>query len=330
MFSQSSKSASPQSSARFASPQTNTVEGGSEASPLLRRSQFGYRPQAALSLQPKIETATWAQILASEQIPAVDATAACRSPNAPADGYYFILSRELELRLIQNGGGVVARFGGRKCHRKGQAIHMYSYGDAPDEPYVDDLGEYTVTDIAEFNWDKVSDRLSSSLGASRTGARGPYAETTLLRIVKKADAKKQDGVFPDAHFRYEILKEGSLGKLKDMPKLLVIDLREESQRAATPFEDALVVDFPVSGSPLKSEKFRWNVLIRELDQTKIKMSSVIDAVQKSDTLTRPILVVGNGAGDARPFWILRELSLLNFEKVFWYDGSAEKIKPYLK
>ncbi len=297
---------------------------GASVAPVVRPRQFrfGISGVAAFAQQPKIQTATWSAILAKEKLVPIDETTGCKVIGNSLESYYPNLSADLNNRLVELNGGILPRYGVKKCHKKGQTIHVSYFGDGAAELYVDAVGDFKIVDIVELDREKVSEEFWKSLGVNSMNINSPFAKMALLRVEKQAEAKLE--TLPSVHFRYPQLTEASFGMLQGK-KVVVVDLRDSASRAALTLPNAIALDFPVASGPLKSEKFRWDVKIGDLERSPAKMEPVAQTAKD-----QTIVVVGNSADDGRPFWILREFSNLNFENVLWYMGSADKLKTALQ
>lgn len=288
---------------------------------------YGVGTQAVFAHQPKLTTEAWTAALAKERLVSVAESAKCRDGVTAPDEIYQILSLELRDLLVANGGGVVVRYGRRKCQRKGQTLTLQYYGHFPDEAYISNMGTYTVLDIVELDRDRVSNGFWSLLKTSREANRSPYTEMMLLRIEKKGDAKPETDLAPTTHFRYTHLAESDLetaAVFKKSVSPVILDLRKSALRTATPIPGAVAIEFKTEGGPLRSDTFRWDVKNSDIAAAEILMQPIMDLAKTSEK-ERPIVLVGTDAKDGRPFWMLRGLSMLGFEKVYWYNGSAEKL-----
>lgn len=287
---------------------------------------YGVGTQAVFAQQPKLDPAAWAAALAKEKLTPVEESAKCKEKDAAADEYYQILSIDLRDRLIANGGGVVARYGGKKCQRKGQTLTLQYYGQGPEENYIANMGVYSVAEVVELDRERVSNDLWSLLKTSREENRSPHSKMMLLRIEKRGDTKADSSGPPTTHFRYKYLNDAKLDSTPDLKKSaepVILDLRSAALQKSAPILGATPIEFKTEGSPLKGDAFRWDVKVSEIEKTNVALQPVMDLAKNSDK-TKPLFVVGENEKDGRPFWLLRSLSALGFENVYWFNGSAEK------
>ncbi len=293
---------------------------------------YGVGTQAVFAQQPKLDLAVWSAALAKEKLVAVEASAKCQDKGFEPEPFYQILSSDLRDRLVANGGGVIVRYGAKKCQRKGQTLTLQYYGNSQDEAYVSNMGLYKIAEIVELDRDRVSNDLWSVLKTSREENRSPHSKMMLLRIERSGDAKPESNRPPTTHFRYKYLSEANLETTADIKKAadpIILDLRSAALQKSAPIANATPVEFKTEGSPLKGDAFRWDVKVADVEKTNIGMQPVMDLAKSADK-SKAIIVVGAGETDGRPFWLLRSLSTLRFENVYWYNGSAEKLAAAIR
>lgn len=306
-----------------------------------KKAPFGQRPQAIFAKQPKLDEAAWKSWLSSYKLSGVDKTKKCADAKASEeglDGTYQVLSKALRDRLIENGGGVVARFGGRRCHRVGQTLQFVYFGESSDEPYVSDLGGFLVDAIVEFDRKKMPPQFWQVLGLEPldvASISNPFSETTLLNVSKVKGSTGAGKQVPE-HFRYPRLRDSDLTdsqfkKAVSADAVKVIDIRSTAKRDASPIPASTNFEYIVRDSAgAEVKEFRWDLRVRDLEKAVIPADKVFEASTRPNGAPTLVIVVGDGASDARPFWLLRDLSGLEVPNARWYVGDPGKLAEALK
>lgn len=326
-----------------AEPSQTSAEGDVISSkpisaPVAVRTSFGYQPQAALSKQRTIDDVFWKEWLAKEKFTESDQTKRCAMKPGEPDGVYQVIAKELRDVLVANSGGVVARFGGRKCHQVGQRIRFVYFGNEPDEPYLAELGEFVVKGIVEFDREKASDDFWNKIGVDPLAVRSirnPYPDITLLRVNREEKSSTVGMGLPE-HFRYPKLGSSDLLNMQknsasNPTKFVTLDLRDRAIRETHPIRDAIVID-PSSALPAWSQlaKFQSELKVREVEKIPLDIQKLSEAQRGGGGKTVFFVLVGNSSTDARPLLLMKILSDLEIARAGWYVDDVAKLSEILK
>lgn len=311
---------------------------------VVTRAPFGQRPQAAFAKQKKMDSSAWRSLTDKYKLDQLPKTKKCQSLETssavgnPQDGAYQVLSKLLRERLVENGGGIVARYGGKRCHSVNQELQFVYFGESPDEPYVSEMGSYKIESIVEFDRMKMPPQFWEDLGLDPkevTSISNPFPDTTLLKVVKQGGPSGRISGIPE-HFRYQRLVEADLDgalfkKAVAAGAVAVLDIRTEAKQKEYPFDDALVFDFAVRNANGKElTGFNWDVRVSEIEKVAIPNEKILTAVARQSGGQSLLLVIGESEFDPRPFWLLHILSGLELQNVRWYGGDPKKLKTALK
>jgi rhodanese-related sulfurtransferase len=208
-----------------------------------------------------------------------------------------------------------------RCFEVGSALQVLYFPFQSAEPFVKLVGTVTVSDLAEFQPEDITQQLLDVFGITRAEYLG-YAGhlrpkglmDTLVRFDNFAKAAATDGQFPLGFPRSEnVTKERVIELKRAFPTLVILDVREPSEFAngSIPGAENVPYTLPIG----ISASFSWNTLGGDISNAKFDLASILSRGHV------PIVVVGASAKDARPLYVMAELLKAGYRQIYWLrDG----------
>jgi hypothetical protein len=297
-----------------------------------RRSKFGHRAHMVLDSQIPVSASAIQSFAKSAGVPVKQKSSACNRADIAVEAGLPILSSGLRQKIESQKGGLLLSYGIRRCYESGSVVEVLYFGDEDVEPYVERLGSFEIKELIELDYAKIKPTVWSELGiaaADFADLKNPKTAAVLLRVERKGASSFKETDLPTYHFRYlELTKENASLVLKS--DHVVLDLRSRAEAAKVAIPNAISFDYGDEKASDKAVKFGWDVKLSRLAEFKFNIGTKLELARDPSRGKSKVIVVGNGPGDGRVYWLLRELSIAGVSNVYWYDGEAAALTPFLK
>lgn len=297
-----------------------------------RRSPFGHWAHMVLDSQTPVSASAIASFAKNAGVSVQPKSSACNREGIPTEKGLPVLSVGLKQKIETQKGGLLLSYGSRRCYEAGSAVEVLYYGDEDSEPYVERLGSFEIKELLELDYSKIKPAVWSQLGiaaADFADLKNPTTAAVLMRVERKGESNFTDSDLPNYHFRYlELTQENAAVVLKS--DHMFLDLRSRASAAAVPLPNAIPFEYGDTTAADKLARFSWGVKLSQLANLKFNVATILELVRDPLRGKSKIIVVGNGPGDGRVYWILRELSIAGISNAYWYNGDVNTLSPFLK
>lgn len=297
-----------------------------------RRSQFGHWAHMVLDSQVPVSASAIQSFAKSAGFPVKQKSSACDRSDIATEAGFPVLSAGLKQKIESQKGGLLLSYGSRRCYKSGSVIEVLYFGDEDVEPYVERLGSFQIKELIELDYAKIKPTVWSELGiaaADFADLKNPTTAAVLIRVERKGASSFKETDLPTYHFRYlELTKENASLVLKS--DYVVLDLRSGAEAAKVSIPNAIPFGYGDEKASDKPVKFNWDVKISRLAEFKFNISTILELARDPARGKSKVIVVGNGPGDGRVYWLLRELSIAGLSNVYWYNGEAAALTAFLK
>lgn len=281
-------------------------------------------PQWLLEKVKPIEAAKFKAVIAasSPNMKSVERTAGCAGlqPTTTVSVIDRVVANRVEASELQFLFG----FKQPRCYVVGDRLQALYYSSVDREPFVTSLGSVTISDIVEFQPNRISLELLGLLGITKEDY-ADFAEfqrpaglgDMLVRFEGLAKLKMIDGETPMGFPRAEVVRIAQVDALKKrFPNLLIVDVRANQEFKLGSLAGAKNVPFKLpAGVPTV---FSWKVVNQDIAQAQFEVSSV------SDKGPVPVVVVGASNKDPRPMYAMSDLLRFGFRQVYWLREGVAK------
>lgn len=316
----------------FQSANEQSIEALNTAEKPTRRSAFGHRAHMVLESQVAVSSSQIAAFAKSAGAAVLPKSSACKRSGSLVETGFPILSKGLRQKIEINGGGLLLSYLGWRCYQTGSAVEVLYFGDEDSEPYVERLGSFEIKDLLELDYAKTKPAVWSELGIDAAGfADLPHATTkaVMLRVERRGKSAFKDTDIPNYHFRYfELTKENAISVLKGDHVFLDLRSRADALKAVLP--GAIPFEYGAATGADKQFRFDWAAKVSQIAGIELNVAAISELARDPLRGKSKIIVVGNGPGDGRVYWILRQLSIAGVSSAYWYNGNVAELTPFLK
>lgn len=293
---------------------------------LARETERPAHPQWLLVKVQPIESAAYDAVLAKHTgaLVQLEETAGCASDSVPTPAV-SLLDQVVAERVKKGELQFLFGFKQARCYKKNQKLSVLYYGNAESEPFVALLGDVTVESVVENEPSQMPEELLKLMGVSReeyndfVGFRRPQGlKDIIVKFGSLQPAKATSGIVPLGFPRAEVVTAAEVPKLAaSVPGLRVLDVRSADEYHAGHLQVQGVRNVPFVLPPSVPKEFAWNVLNRDVLQSKFDAMSVGQGAA-------PVLVYGDSVKDPRPLYAMADLIRLGYRQIYWLREGFSK------
>lgn len=297
-----------------------------------RRAAFGHWAHMVLDPQVPVSASQIASFSKNAGFPIKPKTTPCNRGGTLVETGLPILSVGLKQKIESQKGGLLFSYGSRRCFETGSLVEVLYYGDEDAEHYVERLGRFEIKELIELDYAKIKPTVWSQLGivaADFADLKNVATDAVLIRVERRGESNFKEAEIPKFHFRYSELTKENASIVSKGP-YLILDIRSRAEAAKVPLPNAFPFEYGEGTPDDKLTKFSWSVKLSQLTDIKLNVAPIMEFVRDPSRGKSRVIVVGNGPGDARVYWILRELSIAGVVNAHWYNGDATALTLMLK